>query len=201
MVSIEESTNLIERNRWRNPLRGEAWSQSTPRQLYDRRWLAPVFIVFDFKNRENMIDEDDVPDIEPDELLSRCVLSSKYIRAAISNDQSNGRVKAGAFIPHPHDDLSVNRHKSSTLKEVWQLCQQVARQTRKNLYGRAEVCAEAFSSHGLVVKPNPIRRDNSEGLPPNPNHAIVFNWPVEKSAQLMLAQNIADGCRFLAAES
>lgn len=147
-----------------------------------------------------MIDEEDVPEIKPDELLSRCVLSSKYIRAAISDDQASGRVKAGAFIPHPHDDLSVNRHESSTLEEVWQLCWQVARQTQKNLYGRAEVSAEAFSSQGLVVKPDPILRDNGEGLPPNANHAIVVRWPAEKSAQLMLAQNIADACRFFVPE-
>jgi len=148
-----------------------------------------------------MIDEDDIPDIQPDELLSRCVLSSKYIRAAISDDKAKGRVKAGAFIPHPYNDLSVNRHKSSSLEEVWQLCHQVARQTQKNLYGRAEVCAEAFSSQGLVVNPAPIRHDNNDGLPPNPNHAVVVNWPAEKSAQLTLAQNIADECRFCAAES
>ncbi len=147
-----------------------------------------------------MIDEDDVPDIEAEEQLSRCVLSSKYVRAATSSDLTVGRVKAGAFIPHPYDDLSVNRHQSSTIEEVWELCAQVARQTQKSLLGRAEVLAESFSSQGLVVKPDPIRRDNREGLPPNPNHAIVVSWPAEKSAQLMLAQNIADGCRFFATE-
>jgi hypothetical protein len=162
--------------------------------------LAKVIVVFDFKNLKNMIDEDSVPAIEQDELLSRCVLSSKYVRAATSGDLTTGRVKAGAFIPHPHDDLSVNRHQSSSLEEVWQLCQQVARLTNKNLYGRAEVSAESFTSQGLVVKPDPIRRDNSEGLPPNPNHAIVVSWPAEKSAQLMLAQNIADGCLYFATE-
>jgi hypothetical protein len=101
--------------------------------------------------------------------------------------------QSGAFIPRPHDDLSVSRHQNSSLEEVWQLCQQVASLTNKNLYGRAEVYAESFTSQGFVVKPDPIRRDNSEGLPPNPNHAKVVSWPAEKSAQLMLAQNIADG--------
>jgi hypothetical protein len=158
--------------------------------------LAKIFVVIDLENFENMIDEDDVPEIDSDELLSRCVLSSKYVRAATSDDQTTARVKAGAFIPHPYDDLSVNRHLDSSLEEVWKLCQQVAIQTQKNLYGRAEVSSKDFCSQGLVVKPDPIRRDNREGLPPNPNHAVVVNWPSEKSAQLMLAQNIADGCRF-----
>lgn len=30
--------------------------------------------------------------------------------------------------------------------------------------------------------------------------AIVDGWPIEKSAQLMLAQNIADGCRYFATD-
>jgi hypothetical protein len=95
-----------------------------------------------------MIDEDDVPDIEADELLSRCVLSSRYIRAAYSEGKTKGRVKAGAFIPHPHDDLSVNRHKHASIDKVWQLCAQVAQQAQKTLYGRAEVTAESFSAQG-----------------------------------------------------
>ena len=160
------------------------------------RWLAKVIVVIDFQDIKSMINEDDVPDIEAAEQLSRCVLSSKYVRAATSSDLTVGRVKAGAFIPHPYDDLSVNRHKSSTIEEVWRLCTQVASQTQKTLHGRAEVPAESFFSQGLVVKPDPIRRDNRQGLPPNPNHAIVVSWPAEKSAQLMLAQNIADSCRF-----
>lgn len=148
-----------------------------------------------------MIDEDNVPEIQTDELLSRCVLSSKYIRVATSGDQAVGRVKPGAFVPHPYDDLSINRHIDSSLEEVWQLCWQVANQTQKTLHGRAEISAEAFSSQGLTVKADPIRSKNTEGVPPNPNHAVVVNWPLEKSAQLMLAQNIADKCRFFTPES
>jgi hypothetical protein len=162
--------------------------------------MAQVTFIFDFKNCKSMIDEDDVPDIEAEELLSRCVLSSRYIRAVTSEDKTKGRVRAGAFIPHPHDDLSVNRHKHASLDEVWELCEQVALQTQKNLYGRAETLAKSFHAQGLVVKPDPIRQDNAEGLPPNPNHAVVVQWPFEKSAQLMLAQNIADGCRYFSSE-
>ena len=143
-----------------------------------------------------MIDENDVPDIEGAEQLSRCVVFSKHIRAAKTDGTTVGRVKPGAFIPHPYNDLSVNRHLLSTEIEVWQLCRQVALQLRKTLYGRATVVANDFQSKKLTAKPDPVRSDNPDGLPPNPNHAIVVGWPVEKSAQLAIAQDIADGCSF-----
>lgn len=143
-----------------------------------------------------MIDENDVPDIEGGEQLSRCVVFSKHLRAAKSDGSPVGRVKPGAFIPHPHDDLSVNRHVQSTDADVWQLCCQVALHQRKTLYGRATVVAIDFQSKTLTVTPDPIRTDNPDGLPPNPNHAIVVGWPIEKSAQLAIAQDIADGCKF-----
>jgi hypothetical protein len=63
-----------------------------------------------------MIDEDSVPAIEQDELLSRCVLSSKYVRAATSGDLTTGRVKAGplSHVPmttFPLADIRIRRSK------------------------------------------------------------------------------------------
>lgn len=145
-----------------------------------------------------MIDENDVPDIEGVEQLDRCVVFSKHLRAAKLEASNLGRVKPGAFIPHPYDDLSVNRQLRSTNGEVWELCRQVALQLRKTLYGRATVLATDFLSKKLTVNPDPIRSDNPDGLPPNANHAIVVGWPQEKSAQIAIAQDIADGCRFYA---
>lgn len=46
--------------------------------------------------------------IEGDEQLSRCIVFSKHMRAAKPDGSPVGRVKPGAFIPHPYDDLSVN---------------------------------------------------------------------------------------------
>ena len=143
-----------------------------------------------------MIEENDVPDIEGAEQLSRCIVFSKHIRAAKPDAANVGRVKPGAFVPPPCGELSVNRHIQTTDTEVWQLCRQVASQLQKTLYGRATVISSDFQSKKLTVKPDPIRSDNPDGLPRNPNHAIVVGWPEEKSAQLAIAQDIADACRF-----
>jgi len=143
-----------------------------------------------------MIDENNVPDIESNEELSRCIVFSKHVRSPTGSDKTEGRVKPNAFVPHPYDDLSVNRHLQSTDDDVWELCRQVAQQLKKTLYGRATVNASDFQSRKLRVQPDPIRSENSDGLLPNPNHAIVVGWPEEKSAQLTIAQDIADACRF-----
>ena len=143
-----------------------------------------------------MIDENNVPDIEINEELSRCIVFSKHVRSPAGGDKTEGRVKPNAFVPHPYDDLSVNRHLQYTEDEVWELCQQVAQQLKKTLYGRATANASDFQSKKLTVRPDPVRTENPEGLPPNPNHAIVLGWPEEKSAQLAIAQDIADACRF-----
>jgi len=143
-----------------------------------------------------MIDENNVPDIESNEELSRCIVFSKHVRSPTGSDKTEGRVKPNAFVPHPYDDLSVNRHLQSTDDDVWELCRQVAQQLKKTLYGRATVNASDFQSRKLRVQPDPIRSENSDGLLPNPNHAIVVGWPEEKSAQLAIAQDIADACRF-----
>lgn len=143
-----------------------------------------------------MIDENDVPDIGSDERLSRCVVFSKYIRAAKPDGSNLERVKPGAFIPHPYDDLSVNRHQNTTDTEVWDLCHLVAKLQNRPLYGRATVRGNDFQSKKLTVRPDPIRTDNPDGHPPNPNHAIVVGWPAEKAAQMAIAQDIADVCEF-----
>ena len=44
-----------------------------------------------------MIDENDVPDIEGGEQLSRCVVFSKHLRAAKSDGSPVGRVKPGVY--------------------------------------------------------------------------------------------------------
>lgn len=142
-----------------------------------------------------MIDENDVPDIDGREELSRCVVYSKHIRAPKPDGSELGRVKPNAFVPHPYDDLSVNRHVQSTDAEIWLLCRNVALKQQKTLYGRATVLASDFQSKKLTIQPDPIRADEDSEFP-NPNHAIVVGWPAEKSAQIAIAQDIADSCRF-----
>ncbi|MDR4495980.1 MAG: hypothetical protein R3B74_16500, partial [Nitrospirales bacterium] len=91
-------------------------------------------------------------------------------------------VKPDAFIPHPWPDLSVTRHLQLSEPELWNIAKIVAKQTEKTLYGRVDVRALDFERQTLRVVSTPVLE--------NPNHASVSGWPVEKSAQKAIAQEI-----------
>jgi len=55
-----------------------------------------------------MLDMNHVPEVDRTETLTRFVVSSRHIR------NSNETVKADAFVPHPHEELSVNRDKDAS---------------------------------------------------------------------------------------
>lgn len=121
--------------------------------------------------------------VAPDERLSRYILQSNHIR------KSDNTVKQDAFIPHPHEDLSVTRHLDLDQKAIWSIGEEVARQTGKNLYGRAENLAAAYLDQKLMVISAPITG--------NPNHANVIGWPADKSMQKMIAIEIAAKSRYV----
>lgn len=114
--------------------------------------------------------------VTADEQLARFILQRSHLR-------QDGTSKQDAFIPHPWPDLSVTRHLQLTEKELWSIGQNIARQTAKTLYGRADVRASDFQRHRLRVIAARV-----EG---NPNHANVTGWPTEKPAQKIIAQQIA----------
>lgn len=114
--------------------------------------------------------------VTADEQLARFILQRSHLR-------QDGTVKQDAFIPHPWPDLSVTRHFQLTEKELWSIGENVARQTAKTLYGRADVRASDFHRHRLRIIAARV-----EG---NPNHANVTGWPTEKPAQKIIAQQIA----------
>ena len=130
-----------------------------------------------------MIDPAHVPDVEPDELLARFILFSKHIRR---EDES---IRPDAFVPYPHRELSVTRHRDATDDEVWSAGRAVAEVRGRTLYGRADVAAVAFLEQGLSVLPAPVL-DHAE-LPDNPNHANVTEWPDEKPKQKRIALEVA----------
>jgi hypothetical protein len=123
-----------------------------------------------------MIDPANVPAVTEDETVARYVLSSRHVRP-------NGTLKPDAFIPHPYVDLSVTRHRSTTEDELWSIGDEIARERERTLYGRGDVVVSSLISHSLTVKADPIPR--------NPNHAGVCGWPLEKSAQKTIAQQVA----------
>jgi hypothetical protein len=131
-----------------------------------------------------MIDAQNVPPVEPNELLARYVVYSSHIR------RSNSTLKPDAFMPHPHRELSVTRHVAATVEELWSIGERVAAASGKALHGRGDVGAKVCIDQNLAVKATP--------LADNPNHADVVGWPADKPAQKMIAQEIAAACRFVA---
>ncbi len=117
-----------------------------------------------------------MPPVESNEWLARFILNRIHLR-------QDRTVRQDAFIPHPWPDLSVTRHLQLTQTELWKIGQDVAREVGKTLHGRADVQAFAFQRRELRVVEAP--------LPENPNHANIVGWPIEKSAQKIIAQQIA----------
>jgi hypothetical protein len=130
-----------------------------------------------------MIDPAHVPPVDPQEMLARYVLYRRYVR---SSDQT---VRPEAFIPHPHVDLSVTRHRQASEAEIWHVGAQVARGQSKTLYGRADLPAQACTAEGLRVVEAPVAA--------NPNHANITGWPSERPQQKMIAMVIAEKARYV----
>lgn len=130
-----------------------------------------------------MSDNDASDSVAPDERLSRYILQSKHFR------KSDNTVTQNAFIPHPYEDLSVTRHLDLEQEAVWSIGEDVAQQTGKKLYGRAENQASSYLEQKLKVLPAPVRG--------NPNHANVVGWPSDKPSQKMIALEIADRSQYV----
>jgi len=130
-----------------------------------------------------MSDNDASDTVASDERLSRYILQRNHIR------KSDNTVKQDAFIPHPHEDLSVTRHLDLDQEAIWSIGEEVARQTGKNLYGRAENLAATYLDQKLTVSSAPITG--------NPNHANVSGWPADKPMQKMIAIEIAAKSRYV----
>ena len=131
-----------------------------------------------------MLQPDNVPDVGPGETLSRFIVSRSHIR---SSDQT---VKPDAFVPHPHEDLSVNRDLEATDEETWRVGEDIATKRGRSLRGRADALAATYTSQNLKAVAAPV-----DG---NPNHVNVVGWPVDKPSQKIIAQEIAAVAKFLA---
>lgn len=133
-----------------------------------------------------MSDETELPPVTDDELLARFVLIDDWIR----QDQT---IKPNAFIPHPHNNLSVTRHLELSESELWQLGQNVAdirtlrEQRAFRLFGRADIKALVVKRQSLRIEPTPEPK----------NHANITGWPVDKPLQKKIAQEIAVMARFI----
>ena len=125
------------------------------------------------------------PSVPNKEWLARFILFSGWVRGSKT-------VKPDAFMPPPHLDLSVTRHKEFAEDQLWQIGQAVAdgRSVPVTLHGRADITAGEVRQQRLEVEPRPI--------PENLNHASVIGWPNDKPAQKSLAQELAAVARYIA---
>lgn len=129
-----------------------------------------------------MLNPNNIPPVDNDEMLARYVFPSKAVR-------NDGTVKPDVFIPYKHRELSVTRHREATDAEIWKLGQQVAVQTGKTLRGRMDIKAKDCYVETLTVVAKP-RTDN-------PNHADIEGWPPDKESQKELANRLAAECVYV----
>jgi hypothetical protein len=117
-----------------------------------------------------------VPSVALKELLARFLLQRRYLR-------ENRTVRPEAFMPHPYPDLSVTRHGNLSERQLWQIGRSIADAIPKKLHGRVDVAAGVFIEQKLRILVAPT--------PENPNHVNIVDWPAEKSAQKIVAQEIS----------
>ena len=131
-----------------------------------------------------MLSVSQVPSVGANEKLSRFVLSSRHFR------KDNETVKADAFVPHPYEELSVNRDLEATDDETWAIGRTVANGLSKTLYGRGDVIAATYHSQKLKTIEAPVLG--------NPNHVNVIGWNKDdKASQKLIAQEIAAVAKFV----
>jgi len=119
--------------------------------------------------------------VEDDELLARFVPFSGWIRP------SNQTVKPDAFMPPENLELSVIRHVGLSIQELWQIGQSIVAARPAKLHGRADIGAGDVRKQSLDVVPTSQPR----------NHAHITGWPREKSAQKIIAQELAASATFI----
>jgi hypothetical protein len=130
-----------------------------------------------------MLPLDNVPEVGNTETLSRFILFSRHIR---SSDET---IRAEAFVPHPREELSVNRDLKATDQETWNVGRMVARKRSRTLYGRGDTLAATYISQQLTATAAP--------LDDNPNHVNICKWPTGKPEQLLKAKDIAEKSKLL----
>ncbi len=147
--------------------------------------IKKIFLFFQSLKKNFSKNHSDIP-VDSDEYLARFIVYKKWIR------NSDSTVKQDAFIPHPHEELSVTRHsrpKNLSMTEIWVIGEKVAKTRNATLYGRADIQTAHVRRQNLDVIPNWI-----EG---NPNHANIIRWPSDKALQKSIAQQLSAVSRYI----
>lgn len=137
-----------------------------------------------------MLDPDNVPAIAADEMLARYICAGQSTKSLRKLVRPNMEVRMQLFMPYPHIETSVNRHRDCTEDEIWEFGQGVAKLRKLTLHGRSDISARDCSEDPLSVLAKPIK-DAPVGAPDNPNHADIVGYPVTKEDQKSLAEKLA----------
>ena len=136
-----------------------------------------------------MINPDDVPDIEDDEMLARFIVAGQSTKSLRKYVRENNTVKPQLFLPYKHVELSVNRHRDCDECEIWDFGQAIAEYRKMDFYGRSDIAVGSCTFDELSVVATPIR-DHPQAVPDNPNHADIVGFPAAKEDQLSLASSV-----------
>ena len=137
-----------------------------------------------------MIDPDNVPNVDDDEILARYIVAGQSTRSLRKYVRENNTVKPQLFLPYKHVELSVNRYRDCDESEIWNFGRAIAVYREKELHGLSDIAVASCTFEGLTVVAKPIR-DDAQGVPDNPNHADIEGFPSTKEDQLSLAEKLA----------
>ena len=119
--------------------------------------------------------------IQPDHPLARFIYSSSHF------SREKQRVKHNAFMPGADGKTSVFRTRGLDEGATWTIGEEVARQRAQTLHARGDILAADVFRAKLKVIPSE----------PPLYHANIEDWPVEKSAQKLIAIDLADAAKLV----
>ncbi len=120
--------------------------------------------------------------IDPSEPLSRFILNKNDYR-------SDGTVRHRLFLPSPKTaQTSVFRIVGLSENAIWEIGDNEVAQKRKpplSLIGRADISTQQVLKTGLHI--------DVDDIPPR--HANIIDWPIEPSAQRLIAMELAENAQ------
>ena len=118
--------------------------------------------------------------IKPEENLARYIFHKNHFSTL------QERVKYVVFMPATSGETSVFRISSLLENEIWEIGnREVAQVLGLSLLGRADISAFHILAQNLKLIP-----DNTP-----PRHANIVGWPSEKSAQKLIAMELAENAQ------
>ena len=109
-----------------------------------------------------MINPDDVPDVEDDEVLARFIVAGQSTESLRKYVRENNTVKPQLFLPYKRIELSVNRHRNCDESQIWDFGQAIAEYREMAFYGRSDIAVVSCTCDKLSVVAKPIR-DHPQG--------------------------------------